>query len=89
MPRALFFPVITNEAASGARRMTQAETMRGLLRMCPWACYDRPAAAAHLGLLARLARQAAGFELKAGRDLLGDAEYAAGYLQRVVSGGRA
>ena len=81
VPRALFFPVITNEAASAARRLTQAETMRGLLRMCPWACYDRPAAAAHLGLLARLARQAAGFELKAGRDLLGDAVYSADYLR--------
>jgi hypothetical protein len=86
VPRALFFPVITNEPASGARRMSQAETMRGLLRMCPWACYDRPAAAAHLGLLARLARQAAGFELKAGRDLLGDAEYAARYLRGVAAG---
>ena len=79
-PRALFFPVVTNEPASSARRLTQAETMRGLLRMCPWACYDRPAAATHLGLLARLARQAAGFDLRAGRDLLGDAGYSARYL---------
>lgn len=84
VPRAIFFPVITNEPASGARRLTQAETMRGLLRMCPWACYDRPAAAAHLGLLARLARQAAGFELRAGRDLLGDAEHSADYLRGLV-----
>lgn len=81
VPRALFFPVITHEPSSRARRLTQAETMRGLLRMCPWACYDRPAAAAHLGLLARLARQAAGFELHAGRDLLGDAGYASRYLR--------
>jgi hypothetical protein len=83
-PRAVFFPVITNEPESGARRLTQAETMRGLLRMCPWACYDRPAAATHLGLLARLARQAAGFELRAGRDLLGDAAYSARYLSELV-----
>lgn len=86
VPRALFFPVVTNEPASSARRMTQAETMRGLLRMCPWACYDRPAAAKHLGLLARLARQAAGFELRAGRDLLGDAEYSANYLRGLAGG---
>lgn len=86
VPRALFFPVITNEAASSARRLTQAETMRGLLRMCPWACYDRPAAAAHLGLLARLARQAAGFELHAGRDLLGDAGHSADYLRGLSEG---
>ncbi|HEX7317802.1 MAG TPA: hypothetical protein VF297_28120 [Pyrinomonadaceae bacterium] len=86
VPRALFFPVITNEPASGARRLTQSETMRGLLRMCPWACYDRPAAAAHLALLARLARQATGFELKAGRDLIGDANYSADYLRGLASG---
>jgi hypothetical protein len=87
VPRALFFPVITNEPTSRARLLTQPETMRGLLRMCPWACYDRPAAATHLGLLARLARQAAGFELHAGRDLLGDAEYSAHYLRGLVGRG--
>lgn len=87
VPRALFFPVVTNEPASRARRLTQAETMRGLLRMCPWACYDRPAAATHLGLLARLARQAAGFELFAGRDLLGDAGHSSDYLRGLVGRG--
>jgi hypothetical protein len=87
VPRALFFPVITDEPASRARRLTQPETMRGLLRMCPWACYDRPAATTHLGLLARLARQAEGFELHAGRDLLGDAEYSSSYLRGLVGRG--
>ncbi|MFL6254252.1 MAG: hypothetical protein ACJ74T_04465 [Pyrinomonadaceae bacterium] len=87
VPRALFFPVITHETASRARRLTQAETMRGLLRMCPWACYDRPAAATHLGLLARLARQAAGFELFAGRDLFGEAEHSSDYLRGLVERG--
>ena len=84
VPSVLCFPVITNEPASRSRRLTQAETMRGLLRMCPWACYDRPAAATHLGLLARLARQAAGFELHAGQDLLGDAGYASEYLRGLL-----
>jgi hypothetical protein len=86
VPRKLFFPTVTNEPASRARRMTQAETMRGLLRMCPWACYDKPAAAAHLGLLARLARQVEGFELRAGRDLLGDAVYASRFLRGAGDG---
>jgi hypothetical protein len=87
VPRAIFFPVITNEPASRARRLTQAETMRGLLRVCPWACYDRPAAATHLGLLARLARQGAGFELRAGLDLLGDADYSSRYLRGLAGKG--
>jgi hypothetical protein len=51
-----------------------------LLRMCPWACYDKPIAEAHLRVLAQLARQAKGFELAAGSDLLGDSEYTSLYL---------
>jgi hypothetical protein len=86
VPSRLFFPVITDEPTSRARRLTQAETMRGLLRMCPWACYDKPAAAAHLGLLGRLARQAEGFALRAGRDLLGDAAYASSFLRGAGEG---
>ena len=88
VPRAVFFPRISGEPSSSARRLSQPETMRLLLRMCPWACYDRPAAPAHLGLLARLARQAAGYELQAGRDLLGDAEYTAGFMRAYAEGGR-
>ena len=79
-PRAIFFPVVTGERASRTRMLSQAETMARLIRMCPWACYDRPASKAHLDVLARLARRAAGFELFAGRDMLGDAEYAARFL---------
>jgi hypothetical protein len=55
--------------------------MRALLRNCPWACYDRGAAAAHLGVLAGLARQAAGYELRAGTDLLGDAAHASRFMR--------
>ena len=80
-PRAIFFPSITHEPSSTTRRLSQAETMRGLLRMCPWACYDRGAAAEHLGVLARLARQAAGYELRAGTDLMADAGHASRFIR--------
>ena len=83
-PRSIFFPTVTNEQASNARRLSQAETMRQLLRVCPWACYDKPAAAAHLGVLAGLARQAAGFELRAGTDLLRDAAHASRYVRELA-----
>ena len=85
-PRAVFFPVVTHEPGSSSRRLSQAETMRGLIRMCPWACYDRGAAAEHLSVLAALARQAAGFELRAGTDLLGGADYAAGFVRAAARG---
>jgi hypothetical protein len=81
IPRAVFFPTITNEASSHARSLSQAETMRRLIRMCPWACYDKPAAKAYLGVLAGLARQAEGFELQAGRDLFGDAGFANDFMR--------
>jgi hypothetical protein len=81
IPRAVFFPVVTHEPRSRARTLSQAETMRRLIRMCPWACYDRPAAKAHLGVLAGLARQAEGYELQAGRDLIADAAFASDFLR--------
>ena len=85
-PHFLFFPTITREPSSRARPLSQAETMGRLIRMCPWACYDRPAANAHLAVLALLARQAAGFELRAGRDLLGDAEYTSDLMRGLAKG---
>lgn len=81
VPRAVFFPEVTGEASSATRRLSQAETMRLLLRVSPWACYDRGSAAAHLGVLAGLARQAAGYELHAGTDLLCDAAHASDFIR--------
>jgi hypothetical protein len=52
------------------QKLTQAETMTRLLRACPWATYDTSIAGANLKLLSSLARQANGFNLSAGRDLL-------------------
>jgi hypothetical protein len=89
VPRAVFFSVVTHEPSSDACRLSQAETMRQLLRVCPWACYDRPAAAAHLGVLAGLARQAVGYELRAGTDLLRDAAHASCFVrERVMEEGQ-
>lgn len=89
VPRAVFFPTVTHEPSSIARRLTQAETMRQFLRVSPWACYDKPAAASHLGVLAALARQATGFELRAGTDLLRDAAHASRFVrERVMEEGQ-
>ncbi len=73
-PRALVFPAVTGEPSTRAERLSQSATMARLLKMCPWSCYDKPAAREHLGLLSRLARQSVAFDLFAGRDLLGDFE---------------
>ena len=73
-PSTVVFPVITHEATSRVERLSEAETMMRLLRICPWACYDKPIAGAHLKLLQRFATGTAGFDLFAGMDLLQDSE---------------
>jgi hypothetical protein len=84
VPRAIFFPIINGEPTSQARRLSQVETMARLIKICPWACYDKPAARAHLSVLSLLARQSAGYELHAGTDLLGDAAYTAKFISASV-----
>jgi hypothetical protein len=70
VPRALIFTRVNGELQSELSKLTQAETMARLVRACPWATYDKSIAGANLSLLSTLARQAKGFDLSAGRDLL-------------------
>lgn len=74
VPATIVFPVITHEATSRAQQLSDTETMLRFLRICPWACYDKPIAGAHLKLLQRFARDTVGFDLFAGMDLLQDSE---------------
>ena len=76
-PGSIVFPILTHRTVSDIRRLSDAETMTRLLRLCPWAGYDKPTAAKHLGVLAELARECAAFELLAGTDLLEDRRRAA------------
>ena len=85
-PRFVFFPTVTREPESRTRRLSQAEAMARLIRMCPWAGYDRQSARAHLGTLSRLARQSESHELRAGTDLLGDPAHASAFFGARVRG---
>jgi len=69
-PHATLFPSITQRATSEMRPLTAGEAMTRLLRLCPWASYDKPTAAKHLALLARLSKECVAFELLAGTELL-------------------
>jgi len=69
-PRFLLFTAIGGANETQLHELTQAETMTRLIRACPWATYDTAIAAPNLELLSRLARQAKGFNLMAGTDLL-------------------
>ena len=80
-PRSLIFTHLNDESQSELRNLTQAETMTRLIRACPWATYDKSIAGANLELLSALARQAHGYNLSAGRDLL-DPVFAASFISR-------
>lgn len=69
-PGSLLFIRLNGERKSRLVKLTQAETMTQLIRACPWATYDTAVAGANLEMLSTLARQATGFHLSAGRDLL-------------------
>jgi hypothetical protein len=66
----VLFTRLNNESKSRLSSLTQTETMMRLIRACPWATYDTSIASANLEVLSALARQAKGFDLAAGRDLL-------------------
>jgi hypothetical protein len=69
-PRFLLFTSLSGENTTQLHALTQTATMTRLLRACPWASYDTAVAGLNIDLLSRLARQAKGFALAAGKDLL-------------------
>ena len=69
-PGLLLFIRLAGEEKTRLCKLTQAETMMMLIKSCPWATYDTAVASANLEVLSVLARQATGFNLSAGRDLL-------------------
>jgi hypothetical protein len=69
-PRFVLFTTISGANATKLHELSQTETMSRLIRACPWATYDTAIAGPNLELLSRLARQAKGFNLMAGTDLL-------------------
>lgn len=71
VPGVLLFISLSGEEKTRLDSLKQTETMTRLLRACPWATYDTAIAAPNLELLSRLTRQTRGFDLFAGRDLLG------------------
>lgn len=71
-PGAIVFPVITLEKESRVQRLTPTEAMARLLRLCPWASYDKSTAGEHLRTLGRLVRETVTLDILAGTDLLDD-----------------
>ena len=72
LPRALFFTSITYERRSRCEELARHEVMTRLLKMYPWACFDKLSARQYLRVCARLVQQSVTFDLFAGRDVLDD-----------------
>jgi len=81
----IIFPNITREQRSSLLRVTPAETMTRLLRLCPWASYDKPTSAEHLSILARLSNSDSAFVLNAGTDVLNEPQLTAELIQECIS----
>jgi hypothetical protein len=83
-PTALFFASVTSEPSSRAEALGQGEAMAQLIRLCPWAAYDRASARGHLEALSRLAKGCRAYRLRAGADLLGDASRTAAFVAALL-----
>jgi hypothetical protein len=83
-PGFLLFISLNGKWSSTLGNLSQAETMTHLITACPWATYDRSVASANLELLSALARQAKGYNLSAGRNLL-EPGSAASFLKAVLN----
>jgi len=70
IPGIIVFTSVTRGAVSQIIPLASRESMARLLRLCPWASYDKPTSIEHLRLLGQLANSTAAFELRAGADLL-------------------
>jgi hypothetical protein len=72
VPRTMVFPMITGEPQSRTTQLTPTQTMSRLLRLCPWASYDKPTSVQHLQTLGALANGTTAYDLFAGTDILDD-----------------
>jgi hypothetical protein len=80
-PEVIFFTELSGAKESTFSQLSSAETMSRLIRMSPWSCYDQVTAGPHLEALSGLVKQATGYALLAGEDLL-EPSLAAGLIAR-------
>jgi hypothetical protein len=78
----IIFSNITHESESRIVPLEPSQTMQRLIRLSPWACYDKPTAAANLRVFEALARDVAAYDLFAGKDLLGNSDLTASIMSR-------
>ena len=78
----IIFSNITHASESRIVPVEPSQTMQRLMQLSPWACYDKPTAAANLKMFEALARDVAAYDLFAGKDLLGNSDLTASIMSR-------
>ena len=81
----IIFSRITHESESRIIPLEPSQTMQRLMRLSPWACYDKPTAAANLKVFEALARHVPAYDLFAGKDLLGNSELTESIMSRAYN----
>jgi hypothetical protein len=84
VPGTIIFSAVVDSECSRLVQLNTAESMTRILRLCPWAAYDRPTSGQHLQILGRLANTTSAFDLFAGKDILKDRQRAAELLGQTV-----
>ena len=84
-PGAIVFPTITGQGESQIKALSPAQTMSRVLRLCPWASYDKGTSVEHLRVLGCLANNLNGFDLLAGTDILNDSHLTARMFFKIAS----
>ena len=84
VPGTIIFPAVVDSDCSRLVQLSAAESMERLLRLCPWAAYDKPTSGRHLQILGRLANSTSAFDLFAGKDILTNRQRAAELLGQTV-----
>jgi hypothetical protein len=84
VPGTIIFPAVVDSECSHLVQLNAAESMTRLLRLCPWAAYDKPTSGGHLQILGRLANSTSAFDLFGGKDILKNRQRAAELLGQTV-----
>ncbi len=84
-PNAIFFTRLGNSTDTKIHSLRAAEAMTRLLRLCPWAAYDKPTAGEHLALLGELAQRCKSFDFVAAADILEDQSRAASLMDKLLN----
>jgi hypothetical protein len=83
-PSLIVFPNVSDRSRTQAQPLSRQAAMSALIRLCPWASFDRVAAPGYLQALSRLVKSCATYRLDLGADLFGDSPATARFIAALL-----